>query len=638
MKYTELYNAAVMMPYIQGILAFLLIAGYPLATMLVILPSHYKGFFTWVAFFAWIKLWDAGFAVVQVVERSVWAMLGGNSNMAATANTLLKAAKDTGGIGVENVAALGTNPVMEDAGTLETLAAIPMVCHTAGLSDLCANGAPSDQDPAKAWELLDKLLIVGANADLDLANGWYIYIMSALYLAVPAVSGQLVLGAKAGMAGMVKDAFQGVGNDAGGAARTGYQHAAVNAAVTNQGSLGQAAYAKSMRTSGLAGQVFDLKNQALDAGLKKDTISNIAGAYGARAGQLAKTAGDIDNVRNAMGNSLEDLGAISGAATKGLGGLGARAYGLANGSRQGFKMGVNLFSGGGGSTSPGQGGTGNQTPQSTTPTASAGKLAAAGQVAKKLAQSAVPTAPQEVNGQNNGKAWGAQWRGHAAMASIGAHQRAGIAGAIAAGASQDAHWDSMKYSHLASASNDMGSKMGQQAEFEAASSAWEAKNAFASHVSSMAGIAGMNSGSLSPGRKPEDMTGMAMSGMLGSAVQKKASYSGDTSQGGFMWNVNRNTEWGKSNLGNDYVTSGYSPSGIFDVGIRGALESTVNPAVAMAAPNVTGGQMNLEMSNLPGNLSRVSGVSKYAKGLSNTLDNQGKTINEAENYKKPNNP
>jgi hypothetical protein len=44
--------------------------------------------------------------------------------------------------------------------------------------------------------------------------------------------------------------------------------------------------------------------------------------------------------------------------------------------------------------------------------------------------------------------------------------------------------------------------------------AWEAKNNFASHASAMAGIAGMNTGALSPGAKPSDMRGMAMMGEL----------------------------------------------------------------------------------------------------------------------------
>jgi hypothetical protein len=64
------------------------------------------------------------------------------------------------------------------------------------------------------------------------------------------------------------------------------------------------------------------------------------------------------------------------------------------------------------------------------------------------------------------------------------------------------------------ANRDYAGKLGAQAEFEAQSAAWEAKNAFASHASAMGGIAGMNTGALTPGAKPQEMNGLAMSGML----------------------------------------------------------------------------------------------------------------------------
>lgn len=544
MKYTELYNAAVMMPYIQGILAFLLIAGYPLATMLVILPSHYKGFFTWVAFFAWIKLWDAGFAVVQVVERSVWAMLGGNSNMAATANTLLKAAKDTGGIGVENIAATTVGPFQP--GVLESLSAIPAVCHTAAINANTCSGV-GDQDQAKAWELLDKLLIVGANADLDLANGWYIYIMSALYLAVPAVSGQLVLGAKAGMAGMVKDAFQGVGNDAGGAARTGYQHAAVNAVQTNQGSLGQAAHAKSMRTSGLAGQVFDLKNQALDHGLDSARLDDMSKAYSARANQSRETANQVGNAASAGKAMLPNMGQHA---------LGQSVIG-AVGEKYGFDKAFPKAAG-----------------------KMSGLLAGASKAnpfGKKLNPDWSPGAGGS-GGSGEEKyidkpAMGDFNYGMAAYA-FGKQQQAGLDQAMAASAGQHNQWAATRNNQSANGKNQFAGSVGQQAEFEAQSAAWEAKNAFASHVSSMAGIAGMNSGSLNAGRKPDDMTGMAMSGLLGSGNQKKASYAGT----GFLGKVGQVTSEGSKNYGYDYVRSGYHATGILD-GWGASFPARVNPDI-----------------------------------------------------------
>ncbi|MEY4667834.1 MAG: hypothetical protein RL518_533, partial [Pseudomonadota bacterium] len=215
-KFIELYNAAVMMPHLQGILAYFLIIAYPIACMMVILPGHYKAFFTWVSFFAWIKLWDVGFAMVHVIERGVWAMLGNNSYMGGTARALIEVARKVGGIGVSPGGSLTPSSSGEE---LAALNALPIVCSLAKnkVDDKCT-GAGVDQQLPEAMELFDKLLVIGSNIDLDLSNGWYIYIMSALYLAVPAVTGQLVLGAKAGSAGLIKDAFSAVGNDGGQAA------------------------------------------------------------------------------------------------------------------------------------------------------------------------------------------------------------------------------------------------------------------------------------------------------------------------------------------------------------------------------------------------------------------------------------
>ena len=475
MKYTELYNAAVMMPYIQGIIAYLLIAAYPIATMLVILPGHYKGFFTWVAFFAWIKLWDVGFAMVQVIERSVWAMLGSGTNMAQSANTLLTTAKKVGGIGNENLA---MSTPSSSAAELEALAAIPQICSlAAGNVDSSSCGGATDQIQANAWELFDTLLIVSANADLDLANGWYIYIMSALYLAVPAVTGQLVLGAKAGMAGMAKDAFQGVGNDAGGAARTGYQHQAVAAAQTNQHSLGQAALAKAMRK----GTGSDGKGQSLVGQMY---------ATGNKASDLGVEAADLDNTAKAMS------GRASSAGTK----------------LNSFKNGI--------------------------------ALAKADAVFAKEGADAMGllTKPSTVPGGQREKTKA----GHAADIGLASLDVGGAAGTVQLGRSADRQsvmatglgqrmqWDSSAKGLSARGLQDYGQKQGSQAQFEAESAAWEAKNAFSSHVSSMAGIAGMNAGNLNPGQKPHDTTGMAMSGML-DARETGRNKDGSVATGGNGW-------------------------------------------------------------------------------------------------------
>ena len=120
----------------------------------------------------------------------------------------------------------------------------------------------------------------------------------------------------------------------------------------------------------------------------------------------------------------------------------------------------------------------------------------------------------------------------------------------------------------------------------------------------------MNAGSLSAGQKPSDMTGMAMTGMLGAPVAQKAGYSG----GEFLSKVNDTADWGQKVAGETYVQSGYSPAGVYDVGARGWFEAQTNPNIMLAAPNVTGFEKNLEL-----NKANANGVIETAVRLSPKL-------------------
>ena len=535
-KFIELYNAAVMMPYLQGILAYFLIVSYPFACMLVILPGHYKGFFTWVSFFAWIKLWDVGFAMVHVLERSVWAMIGNHSHMAATARTLILTAKKVGGVGVENPVGpgMGSGFGVLKPTVLEARAAIPRVCSLAQgtVEGQCA-ASGVDQDFQHAWELFDRLLLTGANLDLDLSNGWYIYIMAALYTAVPAVTGQLVLGAKAGSAGLIKDAFQGAASDGSQAARMGAQGQAVNALQSNQGSLGQAAYAKAQKQSGLAAKSFAAANKASDLGLEGtrmgqegQAMSNAASA----AGKVRESFGLGNSLSSALVRSGTDFG--TGAA----------------------RTGAEAAAAGG---------------------ATKGAAGAAAKWGKTFSQAAETLGGTISNAQSVGGA-----AGNVALARK-EHQRA-IAGLAA---NQEAGWNKSANDLQAGGLGGYSRNLDRQADFEAQSAAWEARNAFASHASAMAGIAGMNAGSMSPGSKPQDLTGMAMAGELDSYARAPgpstkdgenawarttdvlgaAAYSGTA----FQDKVDTMRNEGLANYGSSYVTAPWTEVG----GAFSALEA-----------------------------------------------------------------
>jgi hypothetical protein len=459
-KFIELYNAAIMMPYLQGILAYFLIVAYPIACMLVILPGHYKGFFTWVSFFAWIKIWDVGFAMVQVIERSVWAMVGNNGHMAATANVLIETAEKVGGIGVTNPVGpgMGKGYGVLKPGVLAAQGALPLVCSVSGMNGECAtNMAGEYQSLPKAIELFDKLLLTSANIDLDLSNGWYIYIMSALYLAVPAVTGQLVLGAKAGSASMMKDAWSGVASDGSTAAKTGAQHGAVAALQTNQKSLGQAARAKALGKAdgsgrSLAAQSMDLGNQASELGVES-----------------ARLAGKKDFLQSKAGMARNNLDSF---------GRGGQLFGAAYGgldSTLGEKYFPKTQVGGDEAVGPN------------------GEITQGGRIRNGLSAAGGV-------GLNAG------------MVQLGRRMDGMALDSAARG--QDLSWKRSANDLQQGALKDQSGKMSSLAEFEADSAAWEAKNEFAAHASAIGGIAGMNAGNLAPGEKPLDTNQLAVSGNL----------------------------------------------------------------------------------------------------------------------------
>jgi hypothetical protein len=520
-KFIELYNAAIMMPYLQGILAYFLLVAYPIACMMVILPGHYKTFFTWVSFFAWVKLWDVGFAMVHVIERGVWAMIGNNSYLSGTARTLIEVAKDVGGIGVQKPSELDGFVGPRQEAKLAVMNAIPRVCSLgAGTADGGCSNPGVDQTVEKAFDLFDKMLVVGSNIDLDLSNGWYIYIMSALYLAVPAVTGQLVLGAKAGSAGLIKDAFSAVGSDGSQAAKTGAQHQAVAAMTSNAGSIGQAAYLAAMRKEdakkgSLMAQSLTAGNQSMDLGMSATNAERVMDSLGKQSNVASTSLGSYDRSarQGRAGYGILEGGATALLTAK-LGKNGSAAVGEA-----GKAVGSGLdFAIGGGSVQ-------------------------LGQVADRRSVEA-------------------------------------------AGASADLAWKKDAANQAANGLNSYSKNLGSQAQFEAESAAWEARSQFASHAAAQAGIAGMNAGSIAPGTKPQDNTGMAMSGMMdsygegrkdaatGRYVPTAPSDAGDVSKlqhySGEGWQtlVGDNLNSGLANHGSGFVTTDW-----FNNPAKGAFNS-----------------------------------------------------------------
>lgn len=480
-KSSELYNWALMMPHVQGILLYVIIVAYPLAAMAMVIPGYWKAFFTWVSFFAWIKMWDVGFAMVQVLERSVWAMMGNHSNMARVANMLIQTAHITSGVATS----CGGGA---DGGDVLDKCAVPDV----GNSYMGEVADGEDQEEKEAFFYLDKALLLGASIDLNVANGYYLYIMAALYLAVPAVTGQLILGAKAGLGGLATNALGENAKDISGAAKSGFQGEMANQIMSSRDHIGQAAHAKALRSPSSAFlSSLDTSNRALDKGLQGARLGGISHALdagGRAAQQRAASFNQMKSTMEAVGSDAGDLFGISG---KGKG----------NG--------------------PGGGGGGGGW---------LGGVAAWGiNKAAHVGHSGLALGSNKVGQEAIGRQMNAMQRG------------------------ADLHWQTAGANQAASGLGAYSKNLGALGQFQADTAAWEAKNNWAQNLSGAAGVYGVNAGSLAPGNKPTDSMGMAMSGMLGKSAGSAADYPGNSFLGYGRGGVEGVVGHGIKNHGATYV-------------------------------------------------------------------------------------
>lgn len=246
-KYGEVYTWAKMMPYLQGVLLYILAIGYPFACIFVLIPGWHKIIFTWSSFWIWAKIWDLGFAIVVVLERSIWATIG-NSAKASKMNPFIAQMWNWGETQVINTAVIPIPPF--------GFAPIPLPPEAwkIHIVEKAVNGA-ADMPNVLSYMYLDRAMTLFTNMDLDLQNSYYIYIMAALYFAVPAVTGQLVLGAKAGVAGLVTNAFTQMAQETGAKAGQDLNQRLQQqlGQATNANMQAVASKALTDRTKGMAG-------------------------------------------------------------------------------------------------------------------------------------------------------------------------------------------------------------------------------------------------------------------------------------------------------------------------------------------------------------------------------------------------
>ena len=63
---------AAAIPYIQGVLLYLLSCSFPFFAVFLVMPSRAHSFFIWMSLWIWVKSWDIGFAFVSIARRIMW--------------------------------------------------------------------------------------------------------------------------------------------------------------------------------------------------------------------------------------------------------------------------------------------------------------------------------------------------------------------------------------------------------------------------------------------------------------------------------------------------------------------------------------------------------------------------------------
>ncbi|MDR2337484.1 MAG: hypothetical protein LBE20_02400 [Deltaproteobacteria bacterium] len=71
----QIYSFAMNLPYWQGLILFFLASAYPFMCLVLILPNRAPTFITMVLAWFWIKSWDIGIAAVYLLSQVLWNLL-----------------------------------------------------------------------------------------------------------------------------------------------------------------------------------------------------------------------------------------------------------------------------------------------------------------------------------------------------------------------------------------------------------------------------------------------------------------------------------------------------------------------------------------------------------------------------------
>ena len=74
-KKVELLSWAMTLPIVQGFALYALALTFPFFALMVIVPGKAGSFFAWMALWAWLKVWDVGWALVMTVDNVLWELM-----------------------------------------------------------------------------------------------------------------------------------------------------------------------------------------------------------------------------------------------------------------------------------------------------------------------------------------------------------------------------------------------------------------------------------------------------------------------------------------------------------------------------------------------------------------------------------
>ncbi len=78
-QYTAQYKVmmhALQLPYYQGVILFFLSILYPFFALMLLFPGKYVMFIHWFLYWLWAKSWDIGFAMIMIIDRILFDLIG----------------------------------------------------------------------------------------------------------------------------------------------------------------------------------------------------------------------------------------------------------------------------------------------------------------------------------------------------------------------------------------------------------------------------------------------------------------------------------------------------------------------------------------------------------------------------------